>query len=70
MDLIVYCCILALVGIVRVGKTQDVPESVGIVSSGATTTVDCELPVGQNLALIKEHGAYTIILEELGLIKC
>lgn len=59
-----------MVGFIRVGKTQSVPDSVGIVSTGGTTTIDCELPVGQNLSLMKEPGAYTIILEELGLIKC
>lgn len=68
MDLIIYCGVLAILGIVRIGRTQDVPESVGITSSGETTTINCELPIGSNLGLIKEPGAYTIILEELGLI--
>lgn len=68
MDLIVYCSILAIVGFIRVGSTQHVSESAGIVSSSGTDTIDCDLPVGSNLALLKEPGAYTIILEELGLM--
>lgn len=68
MDLIVYCGILFLIGVVRVGRTSSVPDSVGIVSTGGTTTIDCDLPIGSNLRLIREPNAYTIILEELGLM--
>lgn len=67
MDLIIYCIIIGLVGLVRVGSTKNVPESVGISDAGVTTTVDCELPIASNLALNIEYGAYTLILEELGL---
>lgn len=68
MDLIVYCAALALIGFIRVSKTQNIPESVGIIDTGATSTISCELPIGSNLALIREPGAYNIILEELGLM--
>lgn len=68
MDLIIYCFIILVVGMIRVGKTREVPDSVGITNNGSTSTVNCELPIGGNLALIKEPGAYTIILEELGLM--
>lgn len=68
MDLILYCGVLLLIGLIRVGKTSSVPDSVGIVSTGGTTTIDCDLPIGSNLSLIREPNAYTIILEELGLM--
>lgn len=67
MDLIVYCGILFMLGVIRVNKTREVSDTVGITDTGGTTTVDCDLPIGQNLALLREPGAYTIILQELGL---
>lgn len=67
MDLIVYCAVLLVLGLARVRATRDVSDSVGIVETGGTITVNCELPIGQNLALIKEPYAYTIIIKELGL---
>lgn len=70
MDLLIYCIILSVVGFLRIASTKSVPDSVGITDAGVTTTIDCELPVAQNLELIKEENAYTIILEQLGLIKC
>lgn len=68
MDLIVYCGILLMLGVVRVNKTSSVPDSVGVAGNVGTTTADCELPIGQNLELIKEPEAYTIILKEFGLM--
>lgn len=70
MDLIIYCVILALVGFMRIGQTAQVSDDEGIVDTGVTTISSAyeELPIGQNLALKKEDGAYTLILEELGLI--
>ena len=70
MDAIIYIIILYIIGMYRKGSTMAVSETEGIVSTGGTTTVNCELPYGQNLALYKEQGAYTLILQELGLIKC
>lgn len=67
MDLIVYCIIVAVVGMLRVNGTKNVPESMGVTGVGVTTTADCELPIAENLALEKEFSAYTLILEELGL---
>jgi hypothetical protein len=67
MDLFVYCGILVILGIIRVNQTKTVSESVGITQTGGTI-VDCDLPIGSNLSLIREPGAYTIILEELGLM--
>jgi hypothetical protein len=70
MDLIIYCVIIALVGFMRIGQTAQVSDDEGIVDTGVTTISPAyeELPIGQNLALKKEVGAYTLILEELGLI--
>lgn len=70
MDLLFYCIIIAVVGGLRIASTKSVPDSVGITDAGVTTTIDCELPVAQNLELIREPNAFTIILEELGLIRC
>jgi hypothetical protein len=70
MDLIIYCIILVLIGFMRVGQTAQVSDDVGIVDTGVTTVTCAEyadLPVGQNLGLIKEPDAYTLILEEWGL---
>lgn len=68
MDFLIYMSVLGLIGFVRMNKTKDVTESIGIVSTGATVTVDCDLPYASNLALVKEPGAFTLILEDLGLI--
>lgn len=70
MDLIIYCIILAAIGVMRITSTRDVPDSVGITDSCSTTTINCELPVAQNLELKREENAFTIILEQLGLMKC
>lgn len=67
MDLFIYCGIILVLGITRVNQTRHVSDSVGIVDIGTTTTIDCELPIAQNLGLVREYGAYTLILEELGL---
>lgn len=68
MDLLLYCLILFIAGTVRVNKTKNISELDGIVASVGTTTAECSLPVAENLHLIKEQGAYTLILMELGLI--
>lgn len=68
MDLIIYCVVLALIGFLRVGQTSNISNDESIVETGATVSVDYDIPVGQNLAMLKESGAYTLILEELGLI--
>lgn len=67
MDFLIYLAILGIMGYIRFYKTKEVSESVGIVSTGATITADCDLPIASNLGLIKEDGAYTLILEDLGL---
>lgn len=67
MDLLIYCAVLDILGYVRFYKTQQVADTVGIVDTGATTTANCDLPIASNLGLVKEAGAYTLILEELGL---
>ena len=67
MDLIIYIIVLVLIGISSLNRTKAVSESVGIIDSGATVTVDCDLPISENLALKKEFGAYTLILEQFGL---
>lgn len=67
MDLIIYCVIVAIVGMLRVNSTKNVPASMGVAGIGVTVTADCALPIAENLALEKEYSAYTLILEELGL---
>lgn len=68
MDLLLYCLILFIAGTIRVNKTKDISELDGIVVSSGTTTAECDLPVAENYQLIREDGAYTLILMELGLI--
>lgn len=67
MDLLLYCILIGIVGLIRVGSTRNVPDSAGITDIGVTSTVDCELPVASNMTHTIEYGAYTLILEELGL---
>lgn len=68
MDCLIYAAILLIIGFIRMNATQNVSDSVGIVDNGITTTIDCELPYSSNYELIKESGAFTLILEDLGLI--
>lgn len=70
MDLLIYCLLLFVLGTIRVNKTRNVSELDGIVATTGTTTAECSLPVAENFHLIKEQGAYTLILMELGLIRC
>lgn len=67
MDILIYCAVIATIGFLRVSGTSQVADTVGIVNTGATVTADCDLPVASNLELIKEDGAFTLILEEFGL---
>ena len=67
MDLLVYCAILLIAGFMRVSKTSSVSDEVNI--TGTTGIVEsCDLPYGNNYQLLKEPGAYTYILRELGLM--
>lgn len=67
MDLIIYCVILAIIGFSKVGMTANVSDEVGL--SGSQTVVETvDMPVGSNLGLLKELGAYTAILRELRLM--
>lgn len=68
MDFLLYIIALVIIGFVRMNSTKNVADSIGIVSTGATVTVDCDLPYSSNYELIKEPGAFTLILEELGLL--
>lgn len=68
MDLIIYCIILFLLGCYRVGATKNVDESVGIIQQGVEQTDYDNLPYGENLALVRDYKAFTLILEELGLM--
>lgn len=67
MDLILYCLVIGVVGLVRQSKTRNVPDDVGVVSMGGTVSMDYDLPVGNNFLMWKEPEAYTLILQELGL---
>lgn len=72
MDLTIYMLCLIVIGFIRVGHTGHISEDQGIVDSGVTTVEGSyeDIPIGQNLGLKKEFGAYTLILEELGLKRC
>lgn len=67
MDVLIYTILLIVLGLHRFNQTKDVSETVGIVETGVTVTSDCELPVASNLGLIKEAGAYTLILDQFNL---
>lgn len=67
MDAIIYIVMIIVLGLYRFGQTKNVSESIGIVETGATVTCDCELPVASNLGLVREAGAYTLILDQFDL---
>lgn len=67
MDLFAYCAILGIVGFIKISKTKNVSDEVGITGS-QTVVQTVDLPVGANLRLLREPGAYTAILRELGLM--
>ena len=70
MDLVLYICIILIVGFMRVSKTQYISDDIGIIDTGATVSRFSEdIPLASNLKLEKEQGAYTLILEELGLLQ-
>lgn len=74
MDLFAYLLIILVIGVARVNTTKNVSDEVGVVSESIiATNVDMseieELPLAQNLALIKEPDAYKYILYDLGLEK-
>ena len=67
MDILIYTILLVVLGLYRFNQTKDVSETIGIVETGATVTSNCELPVASNLGLVKEAGAYTLILDQFNL---
>ena len=66
MDLFVYLGILVFFGLSRVNATSNVSDEVTIADT--TTVPVCDLPIGNNLQMYRELGAYTLILRELGLM--
>lgn len=67
MDLFIYAIVLVVLGWLRVNSTSSVADECGIVDRGVPQ-VEYDLPIGNNLHLYKETGAYTLILRELGLM--
>ena len=70
MDCLIYCLILAVLGFIRVTQTASISDEEGIVDTGATVISQeyDNIPIGDNLALVKESGAFSLILEEFGLL--
>lgn len=67
MDLLIYCGILLIIGLIKVNATASVSDDVGVADVSVVEVSD--LPVGSNLMLKREIGAYTLILHELGLVR-
>lgn len=71
MDVFVYIFIIAVLGFIKINNSPQETTSVEavetIVEDGKVNEVDDSIPVASNLTLKKEDGAYTLILEELGL---
>lgn len=67
MDVLIYIILIVVLGLYRFNQTKDVSETIGIVETGATVTSNCELPVASNLGLVREAGAYTLILDQFNL---
>lgn len=72
MDLVIYMVLLVILGTIRVSQTAAVSSDEGIADTGNTIIESYyeDIPVGQNLELYKESGAYTLILKELELMRC
>ena len=66
MDLFVYVAILLVFGFAKVRSTSDVPDTVTVADT--TTVPSSDLPLGNNLQMRRELGAYTLILRQLGLM--
>ena len=66
MDLLIYGVVLCTIGYMRMKQTSNVSDSQGIVSTGSPV-IEVALPVGDNKGMYREYGAFTLILEELGL---
>ena len=70
MDLLVYTLILVAVGFIKMNKKS---VSLPTPSSGTNiemgTIVDVDIPIGNNLRLMREPEAYTLILQQFGLMR-
>ena len=66
MDLFIYLGILVVLGFSRVNATSNVSDEVSIADT--TTVPNCDLPIGNNLQMSREVGAYTLILRQLRLM--
>lgn len=69
MDFIIYLAVLLIAGSLKISKTKSVPDEVTITGNNSSVIYD-DIPVGANLALLREPNAYTKILVELGLKIC
>lgn len=70
MDLIVYIVIITVFGFMRMSAKQTVQEQYSIIGDGITVDSEVtsgDLKVGNNLRLLRDKNAFTLILEELGL---
>lgn len=61
-----YLGILLVLGFSRVNATSHVSDEVSIADT--TTVPASDLPIGNNLQMNKEFGAYTLILRQLRLM--
>lgn len=70
MDLILYVVVISVFGFMRMSAKQTVQEQYSIIGDGVTVDSQVtagELKVGNNLRLLRDKNAFTLILEELGL---
>lgn len=70
MDLLVYTLILVAVGFIKMNKKSvSLPTPSGGTNIEMGTTVDVDIPIGNNLRLMREPEAYTLILQQFGLMR-
>ena len=70
MDLIVYIVIITVASFIKMRAKQTVQEQYSIIGDGVTVdsqVTSGDLKIGNNLRLLREKDAFTLILEELGL---
>ena len=67
MDSLIFLLIMLCVGLYKMkfGKAE---ESIVAAPGEAVVEIASDIPIGNNFDRLKEEGAYTLILEELGLL--
>lgn len=67
MDFLIYLGILFVIGMYRVNATKNIPDDVSISMSQQQVVEMSDLPVAENLQLVRDPNAFMYIVRQLGL---